>query len=732
VAVEDIHWASTALLDLVEELAENLSDTPVLLVCTARVELLESRPTWGAGKQNATTLSLAPLSQGDSALLVSSLLGEAQVPENVRERVLESAEGNPFYLEEMLHMLIEEGALEQRNGGWVSTERLPDVSIPDSVHGVIAARIDLLEANARDALRHCSVVGRIFWPAAVDVDEGVVASLVRSGLVTDHLDSVMAGMREFAFKHALTRDVVYATLPRPERRELHRRVGDWIQDVAPDRSGETVELAAYHYGQALEYGEEDPALSRRAFELLLAASDTAFGRGAFEASRMQLDRALELTVDDTQRAAGELARARLDATEALNDRALERLDVVEALLGSGDAELRSEALSWRSRICWLSGRWDEALSSANDAVTALAGLPESPQLARAIARQSQIAMLKGKPESVERAREAIAVARRVGDSFAEVNARINIFTQLSTTGVAAEPDELASILDQAIRAGEYEEAYRAIVNFIWSASGYLPLERIEQVVSEARGRLADVPPPRSIGPYMEISTALLLLIPSARWAEADAIIEEFGDGEVGATMRLVFLVVAGGLASRRGDLDTAEQLFEELRPLALESGEPQRIIPMASVVLPWLAVTGDAEGLRSLATEILATLDFWPFVLDAVPVVRALAAGGETELLSRTIESMRDTPDASTNANTSAVRAGEGLLALAEGRPRDAAEQLEAVIGKELELGRTYSAACLELDLARAFEAADDKAAAQEARARASSILEPLGCVNPF
>ena len=329
--MEDVHWASSALLELIEELAENLSDTPVLLVCTARVELLETRPTWGAGKQNATTLSLAPLSQGDAALLVSSLLGEAQLPENVRERVLASAEGNPFYLEEMLHMLIEEGALEKRNGGWVSTERLPDVSIPDSVHGVIAARIDLLEANARDALRHCSVVGRIFWPSAVEVDEGVVASLVRSGLVTDHLDSVMAGMREFAFKHALTRDVVYATLPRPERRELHRRVGDWLQDVAPDRSGETVELAAYHYSQALAYGEEDPALSRRAFELLLAASETAFGRGAFEASRMQLDRALELKVDDTQRAAGELARARLDATEALYDRAFERLDIVEAL-----------------------------------------------------------------------------------------------------------------------------------------------------------------------------------------------------------------------------------------------------------------------------------------------------------------------------------------------------------------------------------------------------------------
>ena len=89
----------------------------------------------------------------------------------MRERVLASAEGNPFFVEEMLQMLIEEGALERRDGGWVATGRLLGVAMPDSVHGVIAARIDLLDAEARDALRRCSVVGRVFWPAAVGVEE---------------------------------------------------------------------------------------------------------------------------------------------------------------------------------------------------------------------------------------------------------------------------------------------------------------------------------------------------------------------------------------------------------------------------------------------------------------------------------------------------------------------------------------------------------------------------------
>src|SRR4029079_2927212 len=119
--------------------------------------------------------------------------------------------------------------------------------------------IDRLEAASRDALRRCSVIGRSFWPAAVDVDEGVIGGLVRSGLVSDSVEATMAGMREFAFKHALTRDVVYSTLPRPERRELHRRVGEWIQEVAPDRSAETVGSAPYNFHTAAPYGEDDAA-----------------------------------------------------------------------------------------------------------------------------------------------------------------------------------------------------------------------------------------------------------------------------------------------------------------------------------------------------------------------------------------------------------------------------------------------------------------------------------------
>jgi len=341
-------------------------------------------------------------------------------------------------------------------------------------------------------------------------------------------------------------------------------------------------------------------------------------------------------------------------------------------------------------------------------------------------------MLKQRPESVEHGRQAIAVSRRVRDSFAELNARVNIVTQQATQGIAPDPDDVGSIVEAAAEAGEYEEGYRAIINFIWSGSGYLPVDRIELVVSEARRRLADVPPPGSIAPYLDVSVAMWLMVPSARWTEADAVLADFGGRERAVSTRLALLSVAGGLAFRRGEARVSKQLLEELRPLALASGELQRIVPMAAVVLPWLARTGELEDLRSLTNEILAVVNGkWPAVLDAVPVGRALAAAGETELLARTTESIRETPDLAANAQTAQI-AAEGLLALLQGRAGDAIEQLERAAERERQLGRSYPSACLELDLAQALEAAGREDAASEVRARAAAVLEPLGCVNPF
>ena len=227
----------------------------------------------------------------------------------------------------------------------------------------------------------------------------------------------------------------------------------------------------------------------------------------------------------------------------------------------------------------------------------------------------------------------------------------------------------------------------------------------------------------------------MLFLPAGRWHEVDGALGEDVEGLATAvSTRLVWLGLVGGMALRRGDLKAAEPRIAELQPTALESGEAQRIVPMACVALPWLLVTERSDELRSLAEQVLTTLDGqWPSAFTAVPVVRALAAADEADLLQRTIDSMRRTPiEAQTAKLETSLTAGEGLLALLQQRADDAVEQLTAAVERERELGYVYDAACLELDLARAFEAAGQRDAADEARKRAASVLEPLGVVNAF
>ena len=466
--------------------------------------------------------------------------------------------------------------------------------------------------------------------------------------------------------------------------------------------------------------------------MLYAASVAAYGRGAFGAARTRLEDAFELALADHDRALVEIALARLDMTEAHYDRVFERLDAAQARLGPEDAQLRSDALGVRSRVSWLAGRWDEALASATEAVNALDGLPESPQYARALARLSQIQMLRQQSQAIETAEKAIAVAERVGDRFADVNARINIFTQRSTEGGAPDPDELLSIIDAAVEAGEYEEGYRRDreLHLVGRRASSRSSERLKSV-SRARERLADVPPPRSIGPYLDVSIVWALLVPTGRWDEADVEMARLRDSEQGTAMLLVFLGAEGGLAMRRGNPDAAP-ILEMLRPLALDSGEPQRIVPMASVVAPWLASTGEMEELRSLGNDVLDALDGdWPSSLDSVPIVRALAAAGEIDLLRRTTESIRRSQGIAAKSRT-ALTVGDGLLALADGRIDEAVHLLARAVERERSVGRTYDAAVLELDLARALESAGDEAAARDVRSRANAFLEPLGVVNAF
>ena len=165
--LDDVHWGEQAFLDLVEHVADWTRDAPLLLVCVARPELLDGRPTWGGGKLNATTLLLEPLSDDETGALLANLLGGGQPADALRRRVVEAAEGNPLYVEELLAMLLEDGVVGRDNGAWVAHGDLGAVQVPPTITALLAARLDRLELPEREVLERAAVEGKVFHRGAV-------------------------------------------------------------------------------------------------------------------------------------------------------------------------------------------------------------------------------------------------------------------------------------------------------------------------------------------------------------------------------------------------------------------------------------------------------------------------------------------------------------------------------------------------------------------------------------
>ena len=335
--IEDIHWADPALLDLLEELADRVVG-PVVFVCPARPELTERRPDWGGGRRNVSSIALEPLSSQESDQLIGFLLSVDDLPASVHGRILERAEGNPFFLEEIVRHLIDEGSIVRDGERWRAASDIGDVQIPDTVQAVLAARIDLLDPVEKRALQRAAVVGRVFWPEPVgrllngdrDVVRETLDRLEDRELVASRLSSRVAGEPEFIFKHVLTREVAYDSLPRRERAGAHAAVAFWIEEMAGERSGEFTELLAYHYLEAFraarteDTAERTEKLRRRAMTALLNVSREARNRFAMVKAVAMAEKALGLASSPMERIA-----------------ALEQLGIVAQDDYRGD-------LSWRS------------------------------------------------------------------------------------------------------------------------------------------------------------------------------------------------------------------------------------------------------------------------------------------------------------------------------------------------------------------------------------------------
>jgi class 3 adenylate cyclase len=246
--LEDIHWADRGLLDLVELLAARLRDLPVLLLTLARPELIDSRPAWGGGLTAYTALPLAPLSATEGEELASLRLRDLRHDDAVR--LAETAGGNPLFIEQLTATMAESGP---------STPG----ALPNTIRGLVAARLDALPAEERSLLLDAAVVGKTFWRGAIDPvraeNEGLselLGTLERRDLIMRDTASIIEGEQQFSFKHVLIRDVAYELLPRAERRERHARVAEFFEE-ATSEVGEAAAALARHWRAA---GDPERAL----------------------------------------------------------------------------------------------------------------------------------------------------------------------------------------------------------------------------------------------------------------------------------------------------------------------------------------------------------------------------------------------------------------------------------------------------------------------------------------
>jgi class 3 adenylate cyclase/tetratricopeptide (TPR) repeat protein len=460
---EDVHWADDGLLDFVDGLVDWVDGVPLLVVCTARPELLERRPGWGGGKRNATTVSLAPLADDETARLVLALLERSVIDADTQRELVERAAGNPLYAEEFVRMVDAGGSIEGR--------------LPESVQGIVTARIDLLPPEEKQLVQHASVLGKVFWSDALATMgelepwqlQDALRSLERKEFIRREHRSAVAGASQHAFQHALVRDAAYGQIPRATRAARHVAAAEWIESLPDDRSEDRSASLAHHYTTAMELfrasGDEDAAIQARASRALQDAGERSLQLHAYAAATSFLEQALELLPDDEE-PGPELLLAAGTAFGYAGRTGDELARAVDAFERAGDPERAAEAAVQASRHGWHAFH-DDVDAWLDRAARLVDGRPPSRAKARVAAERARRCGLTYRPESGRAfSLAAIELAREMSEPEIEADALVTLGCVRISLGDAAGLDDLQAALDLVGRRGFV--AGRALTNLGWA------------------------------------------------------------------------------------------------------------------------------------------------------------------------------------------------------------------------------------------------------------------------
>jgi class 3 adenylate cyclase len=567
---EDLHWADDGLLDFVDYLADWAGGVPMLILGTARPELLDRRPGWGGGKRNAATLSIPPLSQEETAQLLAALLEQALLPAEIQASVLARAEGNPLYAEEYVRMLQDRGFLVRRGGGW-QLEHEGELPLPETVQGMIAARLDALSRDEKALVQDAAVVGKVFWPGAVAAigDRSVFAleeplhALERKEFIRRERRSAVAGETQYAFLHALVRDVAYGQIPRAHRVDKHRLAAEWIEALSSERSEDRAEMLAHHYREALALaqaaGVDASALRVPARAAFVEATERASALNAATATVDFALAALELMeADDPSRARLQYRIA--EAKEVLGETDIDwALAARDGFLELGDIESAALADILIGRLYWLRSNRPGTLEYYTHATALVEDRPLSFAKARVFAQRARHATLsQDRGEAIELGLRALEMAEQVGNDELTSHVLNTLGMSHAVLGDPVGLEELRRSVDVAEAANAPDVLHQALNN----------LANIQWLLADLDGASASLARARAVDErygyagglyWLEIEDMLDHEL-RGNWDEALARADAFLEGAEGTRhylegpVRAVRAVVFLG----RGDIEAAE------------------------------------------------------------------------------------------------------------------------------------------------------------------------------
>ena len=610
---EDLHWADDVLLDFVDYLVEWASGVPILVLATARPELLSRRPGWGGGKVNSSTILLSPLTLEETTRLLHALLGRSALDADLQTRLLEHAGGNPLYAEEFTRMLV---------------SRPGEVVLPETVQGVISARLDTLPSEEKALLQDAAVIGRTFWLGALGRErwalEGRLHSLARKEFVSRNRRSSVAGEDEYTFRHALVRDVAYEQIPRAQRADKHLVAAEWTESLG--RTEDHAEMLAHHYLSALELSQAagDPIadIAEKARDVLRDAGDRASSLSSFGAAARFYENALAVGVlDDGDRADLTFRRARalnLSGDEGAGA-ALE--EARDALLETGDSERAAEADGLLADFWRYRGSRDRQRQHLDRAHALVDDLPPSAGKAHVLSQVSRYDALAGKsPEAIRVGREALAMAEELGLDEIRAHALINIALAKNDLGDPTSMEDLERSIEiaLAVRSSEAARAYNNLGVFVWQLGEFRRACALFDEAVATGERLGNAPIAR-----FARGMQLFHLFEKGEWedglARADAFLAAC---EAGEPHYLEAGIRRMRAHARLAQDDTEGALREVPRVLqaARGAGDPQVIVPALVSAARLYAESGWVADAKPLAREALATStnSFWLIGLASV------------------------------------------------------------------------------------------------------------------